>query len=297
LLLDKATKKGACLREERVVSIRDKAGEHELVTRAGAYRASLVVGADGMASLVRRRFLRPFPREDLWLTHGALLPAEVDLPIIIRFFREFQGYAWIFPRTGQTSVGIMTPASEGRKRGRRVECLREFVCSEFARAGMPCPEMGQTYARLLPGLRPQALEDSTVAGPGWALIGDASGSVDPLTGEGIYYALKTAHLLAESLIQDNLRAYGPAWKAMASASIAKVSKKRGTFYHPATLRALGFLMDYSPSIRALVCDLTCGSQRYDTLKTRVKSEIPAYVGETLYNLPRLNLPRLFSRGP
>ena len=144
--------------------------------------------------------------------------------------------------------------------------LREFVFSEFARAGLPSPEMGETYARLLPGLRPQAFADNTVAGPNWALIGDASGSVDPLTGEGIYYAIKTAHLLAEALIEGNLLGYEPAWKAMAAASIAKVSKKRDVFYHPATLRMLGLLLDYSPSIRTLACDVICGSQKYDTLQ-------------------------------
>ncbi len=117
VLLDRAMKQGACLREEKVVSIREKAGEHELVTRAGAYRASLVVGADGMASLVRRRFLSPFPKEDLWVAQGALLPVEVDLPIIIKFFSRFPGYAWIFPRVGQTSVGIMVPACDGSKAG------------------------------------------------------------------------------------------------------------------------------------------------------------------------------------
>jgi flavin-dependent dehydrogenase len=297
MLLDGAVNKGVCLRKEKVVSIREEAGEHELVTRAGAYRASLVVGADGMTSLVRRRFLRPFPREDLWLTQGALLPLEVDLPIIARFFRESPGYAWIFPRAGQTSVGIMSPVSEGRRGRGMIQRLRDFVWSEFARAGLPRPELGQTYARLLPGLRPEAFADNAVAGPNWALIGDASGSVDPLTGEGIYYAFKTAHLLAEALLHEDLRAYERAWKAMATASIAKVSKMGGTFYHPLILRVLGFLLGYSPSIRALVCELICGAQPYDTLKARVRSEIPAYLRETLVNLPRLNLQRLASRGP
>jgi flavin-dependent dehydrogenase len=218
------------------------------------------------------------------MAHGALLPVEVGLPIIIKFFNGFPGYAWIFPRTGQTSVGIMALASEGRKRGWMVERLREFACSEFERVGLPRPEIGQTYARPLAGLRPEAFADNTVAGPEWALIGDASGSVDPLTGEGIYYALETARLLAEALINGNLLDYEAKWRAMAAAGIAKVSGKRGTFYHPATLRTLGFLLDYSPSIRTLIYDVICGSQRYDTLKPRVKAELSSYIKETLLNL-------------
>jgi flavin-dependent dehydrogenase len=34
----------------------------------------------------------------------------------------------------------------------------------------------------------------------WALVGDAAGFVDPLTGEGIYYAIKSADLLAGALV-------------------------------------------------------------------------------------------------
>jgi flavin-dependent dehydrogenase len=287
LLLDKAVRAGASFRKEKVIFIRKEAEENELVTKAGTYRAGLVVGADGVNSLVRRTFLRPFPREELWFTHGVLLPVEVNLPIIIKFFYGSKGYAWIFPRTGQTSVGIAARKSEGLKRSQLVERLREFTSNEFARGGLPLPELGRPYAWLLPSLGPQAFADNAVTGPGWALVGDASGSVDPLTGEGIYYALKTAHLLAEALIQGSLQAYAPAWKAMATTSIAKVSKKRDTFYHPTTLRLLGLLLDYSPSVRALIRDIICGSQKYDTLRSRVKAELPSYAKETLFNLVNL----------
>ena len=37
------------------------------------------------------------------------------------------------------------------------------------------------------------------AGPGWMLIGDAAGFIDPFTGEGIYRALRSARAAAESL--------------------------------------------------------------------------------------------------
>jgi len=284
LLLDKAVRAGASFRKEKVISIRKEAEENELVTKAGEYRAGVLVGADGANSLVRRTFLRPFSREELWFTHCALLPVEAKLPIIIKFFYGSQGYAWIIPRTSQTSVGIIARKSDRLKRSQLVERLREFTSSEFARGGLPSPELGRPYAWPLPSLGTEAFADNAVVGPGWALVGDASGSVDPLTGEGIYYALKTAHLLAETLILGNLQAYAPAWKAMATTSIAKVGKKRDTFYHPTTLRLLGLFLDYSPSVRALTRDMICGSQKYDTLKSRVKAELPSYVQETLLNL-------------
>jgi flavin-dependent dehydrogenase len=281
LLLDRALKAGASLWAEKVLSVRREDESSLLVTRSGEHRAGLLVGADGAASLVRRSFHRPFPREELWFAHGALLPVEADLPVTIKFFSGSRGYAWVFPRKGQTSVGIIARRSDGLKRGRLLERLRGFASGEFARCGLPAPGLDRPYAWVLPGLRRRAFADNVVAGPGWALVGDASGSVDPLTGEGIYYALKTAHLLADALIAGRPQAYAEAWKAMAEASIAKVSKKIEAFYHPLTLRALGFLLDYSPSVRDLTRDLVCGSQRYDRLKARVKAEFPAYVKEAL----------------
>ena len=38
---------------------------------------------------------------------------------------------------------------------------------------------------------------SNVAGPNWALIGDAAACVNPLNGEGIDYGLETGRLVAE----------------------------------------------------------------------------------------------------
>jgi flavin-dependent dehydrogenase len=40
-----------------------------------------------------------------------------------------------------------------------------------------------------------------LGGPGWALAGDAGGLVDPVTGEGIYYAMRSGELLAQSLLE------------------------------------------------------------------------------------------------
>ena len=50
---------------------------------------------------------------------------------------------------------------------------------------------------------------SGVAGPNWALIGDAAACVNPLNGEGIDYGLETGRLLAELLVTE--RDLAQAW--------------------------------------------------------------------------------------
>jgi menaquinone-9 beta-reductase len=57
---------------------------------------------------------------------------------------------------------------------------------------------------------------SNVAGPNWALIGDAAACVNPLNGEGIDYGLETGRLVAELLAEGPVDAPGldVAWPAL-----------------------------------------------------------------------------------
>ena len=52
-----------------------------------------------------------------------------------------------------------------------------------------------------------------MAGEDWALLGDAAGFADPVTGEGIYYALRSAELFAEAYAANDLASYEKRWRA------------------------------------------------------------------------------------
>ena len=59
-----------------------------------------------------------------------------------------------------------------------------------------------------------------VAGPGWALVGDAAGYYDPFTGQGIYQALRGGELLGALLaatLAGGASAAGPWWRRWALA--------------------------------------------------------------------------------
>ena len=66
---------------------------------------------------------------------------------------------------------------------------------------------------------------SHVAGPNWALIGDAAGCVNPLNGEGIDYGLETGRLVAELLARRaTWRRPGP---PCCAATTGRRSRSRG----------------------------------------------------------------------
>ena len=54
------------------------------------------------------------------------------------------------------------------------------------------------YSHLLPSLDTSSWKKNRVAGDGWMAVGDAAGLVDPITGEGLYYAMRSGDLAAQS---------------------------------------------------------------------------------------------------
>jgi flavin-dependent dehydrogenase len=89
-------------------------------------------------------------------------------------------------------------------------------------------------ARLLEGARrvgpvrgvgPLARRVHRVAGPGYLLVGDAAGFLDPFTGEGVYRALRGAELAAEA-IEEALREGHDAPAGYARARVAAFSDKQ-----------------------------------------------------------------------
>jgi flavin-dependent dehydrogenase len=78
--------------------------------------------------------------------------------------------------------------------------LLRFV-SDYYQDQMPEPERVSFFGAKIPTLDAATWKGLKAAGDRWALIGDAAGFCDPITGEGIYYAFKSADLLADALVQ------------------------------------------------------------------------------------------------
>jgi geranylgeranyl reductase family protein len=97
---------------------------------------------------------------------------------------------------GELNVGMALPMGRGNA-GRRFGAAIAGIPAVAARV--------QSSKRITPirGAAPIGHRVSEVAGPGWLLIGDAAGFVDPFTGEGIYRALRSARAAADALSSDD----------------------------------------------------------------------------------------------
>lgn len=104
-------------------------------------------------------------------------------------------YVGLAPLPGRRlNVGMALPLD-----GRRGSAAQRFA---DAIRGLPAVAARlDGRARLSPirGVAPIGHRVSRPAGPGWMLVGDAAGFIDPFTGEGIYRALRSARAAATAL--------------------------------------------------------------------------------------------------
>lgn len=183
LLAREAARRGAILHEgESVEGLRRDGDGIEVVTPRGRYWTRALVGADGAASLVRRRM--GFARGTIIHTFVTEFPREGPPPAEMEFdftplARGIQGYVWRFPclidGCPSTSLGIF---ARGESPG---SLVHRYLASERAPSGRGEPLKGFPER----GYDPH----ETFARPNVLLAGDAAGT-DPLLGEGISQAIE-----------------------------------------------------------------------------------------------------------
>ena len=199
VLVRSAQASGVDVREnERVMAIAEDSEGVSVTTGRGSYRARIVVGADGANSLVRRSLFfpgrLPFTTGIEGEVQVPLRPAAVDPRSIVLDIGVFKGgYAWVFPKRQNLSVGVAA-FQEG---GTRVKSGYErFIKGELRLAGL---SHASSRGHPVPIYQGQTSERAQLATGRALLVGDAAHLVDPLFGEGIYYAVLSGRLAVETI--------------------------------------------------------------------------------------------------
>jgi flavin-dependent dehydrogenase len=136
------------------------------------------------------------------------------------------------------------------------------------------------YAHTIPSPDTEAASILEIAGPRWALVGDAAALADPVTGEGIHHALRSAELLADTLRDDGSPArYPERVLEEFGRDLLKAAAVRERFYRPGFARRMVRYSAWSPAIREVLADLVLGEQRYLDLKRRLLRAGPRFLVE------------------
>jgi geranylgeranyl reductase family protein len=160
---------------------------------------SIIIGADGANSVVAKKT----GIRQKWASNEVGLCLESDIPLDITYMEKLDldilelyfidipfGYGWLFPKKSSISLGI----------GGELSCLqypqnifREFcnTVSKLKNIDLGTPKF---KAHLTPagGINRKVVADRTM------LAGDAAGFIDPFTGEGIYYAIRSGQIAADA---------------------------------------------------------------------------------------------------
>jgi flavin-dependent dehydrogenase len=232
------------------------------------------VGADGAGSLVRRTLLAPTPPERLMMAAGWYAPG--DAPMLVRFTPGLDGYLWLFPRSGHVGVGICAPLGQVPTRA-----LLGRLESEVARAFPALATLeSERYAHTIPSPSADPRSLLEIAGARWALVGDAAALADPITGEGIYYALRSGALLADTLASDGSASrYPERLLADFGHELLRAARLKPRFYAPGFARRMITFGARSPAIRSVLGDLVLGEQGYAGLKRRLLRVAPRFLWE------------------
>ncbi len=270
MLLERAEAAGAQIEKARVHEISRTASAWRLRTSAGVVETDYCIVATGARNPLREvgAVLRA---GDAMTALGYYIPGGQER-IDIQFLPRLEGYIWVFPRCGHLSVGICGKGEPAASLRKRLEAFMERRGLSWKGAAF--------YSHLLPCLDSGSWRDNRVAGDGWMAVGDAAGLVDPITGEGLYYAIRSADLAASTYLSWN---GGPASDGAQyrqalrrdftgdlelGAVLAKRIFRDKFLRQPVTARTVQFT-GRSPRFAEIIQDLFAGRQPYSTLKRRL----------------------------
>lgn len=198
-LAERAVRAGAELMDETAVTAVDVGQDRiEVDSSRGRLVAGYLIGADGATGRVARSLGLMANREAMPALESEL---EAD-PATMEYWSDKIGldlgtlqasYGWVFPKGDHLSVGVGGyPFLDDF--GTR---LKEYDRAHTAARVPGVKRVIRSHGYLLPLRRPGAPVHKGRA----LLVGDAAGLVEAFTGEGIYWAVRSAQIAAQTLIE------------------------------------------------------------------------------------------------
>lgn len=274
-LIREAQKKGALLMEgSRVCDLRqDDSGVSVTTEDRKEIKAAFLVGADGVFSLVGR-ILGLNQKQK----RGPAIGGEIS--VASSFLSEMKGsahvdamalpggYGWIFPKMNHLTIGL------GQFRGKDLDMMEAFQAflskwnlvdkSSIKSMRVSSIPLGGAIGDLVHG---RAL-----------LIGDAGGLVDPLYGEGLYYALRSAKIASQVILSQeraerpSLYEYQRMVKAEFGPEFRSSSRLFHLFYHFASVAHQ--VLERNPEIVRYLLEMVSGRISPLVFYEHIKGYIP-----------------------
>jgi geranylgeranyl reductase family protein len=191
-LVDKAKESGAELvQETKVEKIEEKDRRVFITAEDGQkYQGKILIGADGALGVTSQSISS---ENDSPFSFLVALKCEISIDSLKNYKGKASidwgtvpsSYAWIFPQKDTLNIGVGGPAAEGQK-------LEEYLYQ-----WLDFKNISRNNVKLIGHpLKCRTSRKTPISKGRIILIGEAAGLVDYWTGEGIYYAIKSAKIAA-----------------------------------------------------------------------------------------------------
>jgi geranylgeranyl reductase family protein len=182
-MVEQAREAGAELREGAKVEL------EPLRVGGEPVEATVVIGADGVNGVTAKHLGLATHEHEVALEanvpYGPVSRERYARRAVVEFGIVPGGYGWVFPKGDHVNVGVGGWLQQGPR-------LRDHLARLCREHGIPADALTETRGYRLPLRRPGSVPFRGRT----ALVGDAAGLVDPVSGDGIYEALLSAKLAA-----------------------------------------------------------------------------------------------------
>ncbi len=266
-LVAAAARAGAEIRAERVRRIEWESGLPVVGTDGGESAYDWVVAGDGARGLTRRSLELEPVGESFGL--GASLPGVEAEALTLSFPGVGDAYLWIFPRPGGCSVGIAYSSTE-LSPGAARSCLDDFLSRHLGRR---LAELGGSrYRYPIPVYGPWTAEAvETGIARRVLLVGDAAALADPLTREGIRYAVRSGSWAADAVADGEPTSYAERLIGAVDADLSRAGRARELFFDAPIGQWMIPVCRSHPGVRRVLADLLACRQPYVGLRRRLLS--------------------------
>ncbi len=279
-LVEKARKAGVEIHEQERVKHVKEGKDVFVLTEKNSYFADILIGADGVNSVVAHSLgLKPKRRIALLIESEVKVKSEalkkLNDKVVFDFGSVPYGYGWIFPKADHLSLGV----------GGLKEMIKNpglyysgFISDQYLLDEI---ESEHKFHYTIPIFNGRSRITSLRS----MLVGDAASLVDPFLGEGIYYAIRSGQIAAE-VVQGILN--GNVTTATYQERIAKeiysefqYARKIGMVFY--TFPKIGYeLLKRYPEFYEIIFDIVRGEASYEQLWNKMKSkagiEMLAFLG-------------------
>ena len=269
-LVELAKNNGAQIFEDTLAKHINSHNDHvEIYTNKGCFKSKYLILADGATGNLAKQLK--------WPDNRFLVPAvEIELPVTKNILKRFhdkarfdfgkfnKGYGWVFPKRKHLSIGILS-----NKKNTLRNDLYKYV--KFLDIG--CTNV---LSNVKGHLIPMSPRKAPFVRNRIILVGDSAGFVDPITAEGISYALRSGFLASQAILQSemNLNGVKEYYENMISKEIIREIKIAEVLaklvYGPPYLRTILFGIAGEHFCRALT-KIINGEKTYYDFMTDLKS--------------------------